>query len=210
MQLKVLKSDGSSEVYLHTKVMGTIGTALCSCDEYQEMRVQNLAEAVTVFLSRKYAGYIVSSGEIFSMILVVLSESGYGKAAAILKEHRLIRQVKRKRIQVCRYHNENGQRLSPRDSKSVTQFRRLSKESLSIEMWNKSIIVEYLQNERNLDRNMARAIAAVVEEKVLRMGCRTLTTSLVRELVNNELLVMQRAEESLTEQNHLNLQVAVG
>ena len=46
MQLRVEKSDGSSEVYLHTKVMGTIARALSECDGYLEGQPEQLAEAV--------------------------------------------------------------------------------------------------------------------------------------------------------------------
>ena len=209
MQLKVLKSDGSSEVYLHTKVMGTIGAALCSCGGYQEVTVQNLAEAVTVFLCRKYGSYVVSSSEIFSMILAVLGDSGYEGAAVAVNEHRLNRQLKRNRTQVCRYHSADKQWLAKRN-KNISKNTPASEEPLSTEQWNKSVIVQYLQAEKGLSRNMARAIAGVVEERVLLMECHSLTTSLVRELVNNELLEMQRAEESLMEQNRLELQTAVG
>ncbi len=54
--------------------------------------------------------------------------------------------------------------------------------------WNKSRIVKSLRARANLDTRRARDIASQVERAVLRGRFVTLTTNLVRELVNNELI----------------------
>ena len=68
IQLKVLKCDGSVEVYYHTKVMGSIAAALGDCNNYyQEGVAEQLADVVTVFLRRHYSSESVSADEIHSM-----------------------------------------------------------------------------------------------------------------------------------------------
>ena len=58
-------------------------------------------------------------------------------------------------------------------------------------------MAENLEGESGLLHDLARAVAGAVEEKALSLGCRSLTTSLIKELVFNELLVMRQAEKAL-------------
>ena len=71
-QLKVIKADGSIEEYLHTKVMGTINNALGEVDLENIDIAEEFAEVVTFFLYNQYNRRIVTSGDIFSMVKVVL------------------------------------------------------------------------------------------------------------------------------------------
>lgn len=195
MQLKVEKSDGSSEVYLHTKVMGTIAAALAEGGCYEEGCPEQLAEAVTTFLKRSCRKGSVGSDEIHSMIEVSLCETGYIEAALVLHEYRVNRQIKRKRIEVlhtCRSGRNTFDQIHEEPDSSETD---------TIEPWDKSVIARDLEKNRALPRNLARAIAGAVEEKILRLDCRQLSSALVRELVENELLSMKRAEQALFQQN---------
>jgi len=72
-QLKVIKADGSFEEYLHTKVMGTINNALGEVDLANIDIAEEFAEVVTFFLYNQYNRRTVASGDIFSMIKVVLA-----------------------------------------------------------------------------------------------------------------------------------------
>ncbi|HIG10875.1 MAG: ATP cone domain-containing protein [bacterium] len=56
--------------------------------------------------------------------------------------------------------------------------------------WSKSRIAAALVNEANLSREAASALALRVEDRVLALGLRQLSTSLVRELVAGEMLAM--------------------
>jgi len=193
MQLLVNKCDGSKEVYLHTKVMGTIAAALSDCDLYHEALTERLAEAVTTFLCRRYTYRTVSSDEIHAMIQAVLSEADCVNAALALHEHRITRQVERNRTEIAHYYG-------PVDYRSIN-FTEFITARCCTEPWNKTVIVNDLENQHGLSHKMARAIAGAVEEKVLRMKCRFLRSSLVRELVINELVVMRQAETALVAEN---------
>ncbi len=191
MQLRVEKADGSSEVYLHTKVLGTLAAALADSGSYQEGKPEQLAEAVTTFLRRRYGNTSVSSDEIHSMIEVVLTDTGHEDAALVLHEHRVNRQIKRRRLEVV--HVENAD-----TAVSHPKIHILSA-TYTVGPWNKSEIVRDLERESGLPHNLAQAIAGSAEEKALALGCRRITSALVRELVYNEMLAMRQAESALAE-----------
>lgn len=100
MQLIVEKADGSREVYLHTKVLGTIAAALGECENFDTYCSEELAESVSLYLRRRHGANIVCSDDIHSMILVVLSDTGHEAAAQLLQDYRLRRKIRRQRVMV--------------------------------------------------------------------------------------------------------------
>ncbi len=188
MQLKVIKADGSIEEYLHTKVLGTINHALGLVDESNVFVSEQLAEAVTYFLYRRGPGSRVNSSEINSMIEIVLSATTYAEAAPALSEYRYRRQMKRDRIEVTEMKMEDACReaLHGRNTQSVQAFR-----------WDKSKIAETLVNEENLERQTARVIASIVEERVLNLGISRVSRGLIKQLVLADTLTMLQAEHQL-------------
>ena len=193
MQLRVEKADGGIEVYLHTKVLGTIAAALADSGSYQEGKPEQLAEAVTTFLRRRYGNTSVSSDEIHSMIEVVLTDTGHEDAALTLHEYRVNRQIKRRRLEVAHIEKTDISEKKPKIKMLIADY--------TVGPWNKSEIVRDLEGESELPHNLAQAIASSVEEKALALGCRRITSALVRELVCNEMLAMRQAESALAEQS---------
>jgi len=194
MSLKVTKSDGSAEVYLHTKVMGSISAAMGDSGFYQEGMTEHLAEAVTEYIVRRYGSASVGTDEIHAMIEAVLSETGYYEAALALHEHRLTRQIKRCRTEVI-HHRKTGQ-----NDPSMSDTTQNEEEEYLTQPWNKSNIINVLETEYGLESPLARAVAGAVEEKVLRMGCRRVFASLVRAMVENDLWAMKQAEQAFVKQ----------
>ena len=177
-QLKVVKSDGSIEEYIHTKVMGSFSNALAAVDEPSVFAAEQFAEVITFYLYERKDSHIVSSDEIHLMVHSVLTATGYEHAALALKEHRLSRNIKRKRIEVI--NNGNGKE---------------ERTDISSQ-WDKSRIVGNLI-EDNIDRHIARAIASAVEERVLRMGMSRVPCSLIEQLVAVDTDLMLQAEGQL-------------
>ena len=52
MQIRVIKTDGNTEPYLHTKVLGTFHHALAMADNAPLFAADQMAEAVTFYLYR--------------------------------------------------------------------------------------------------------------------------------------------------------------
>ena len=120
----------------------------------------------------------------------MLCDTGFENAALALHEHRFSRKIRRRRVEVAHVT------LTPQMALSIDPAAWATEEAT--ELWNKSVIVQDLEKHHGLAHNLARAVAGTVEEKVLGLGCRRVTTSLVQELVANELWVMMQAEKTLT------------
>jgi transcriptional regulator NrdR family protein len=187
-QLKVIKADGSIEEYLHTKVMGTINNALGQVDLANIDIAEEFAEVVTFFLYNQYNRRTVTSGDIFSMIKVVLAATGYEDAAVALSEHHYMRKLKRSRIEVISIDVQN---LA--DIEFVTD----TEESSGRSRWDKSRVVEDLINDHDISQQTARTIAAIVEEKIFNLGMALVPTSLIKQLVLSDTATVLRAQRQL-------------
>jgi len=179
MKIRVFKSDGAVEPYLHTKILGTFHNALAAVNENDLTTAEQLAEAITFYLYRSGASQTVSADQIHLLIQSVLTSTGFSRAAEALNEHRLQRKLRRKRVLVV----------------SVPGAVRGAEPQFSV--WNKSRIVRTLMEDRKMDRLTARAIAAAVEEKVLKVGISKVRSSLIRELVAEDTEAILRAEKQL-------------
>jgi hypothetical protein len=112
--------------------------------------------------------------------VTVLNETGYPDAAAALTEHRMFRNIRRSRIEVLHDHYTAKASNTPNTSR-----------------WNKIKIITDLTQKYDLDRKLARVIAASVEEKVLNLGMTQIHSNLVEQLVIAETNIMVRAEQQL-------------
>jgi len=188
MQLKVVKTDGTVEAYLHTKVIGTISSALSRIGQADMCIAEQLAEAVTYFLYHRPKPLAVTSNEILSIIEAVLTATGYEDAAVVLSEHHFERKLKRSRIEVvCIDVCE----LS--DAEVICNVEKSDKRH----RWDKSRIVDDLVTKYGLRRQTARTIASMVEEKIFNIGITLVPASLIKQLVLRDAGAMLRAERQL-------------
>lgn len=187
-QLKVIKADGSIEEYLHTKVMGTINNALGEVDLANIDIAEEFAEVVTFFLYNQYNRRTVTSGDIFSMIKVVLAATGYEDAAVALSEHHFERKLKRSRVEVATI-----------DVQDLTDAELLAGAGASSgrSRWDKSRIVADLVNRHGINGQTARTIAAMVEEKVFNLGMTLVPSSLIKQLVLGDTATVLQAQRQL-------------
>jgi hypothetical protein len=179
MQIRIIKSDGNLEPYLHTKVLGAMNHALSLAGDECLYAAEQMAEAVTYYLYRKVQRGTLATDEIHLMILSVLSSTGYGHAAEALTQHRIERRLKRKRLEVVADHADDE------GYKHTTH-------------WDKTRIVADLMEKHNFDRLLSRAIAAAVEEKVLCMPITKIRKSLIHHLVVIDTESMLDAHRQLT------------
>ena len=156
MQIRIMKSDGSTESYLHTKVLGSMHRALAAVESDCLETAEMLSDAVTYFLYHRHNSKTLSADQIHQMILTVLQGAGFAVAGEALNAHRLNRRLQRRRVSVD-------------DSEQNT--------------WNKGLIVQDLIERYQINRSLARVIAGSVEEKILRMGVGHIRKGLIRHLV---------------------------
>lgn len=178
MQIRILKSDGTIEPYLHTKVLGAFHHGLALIDNESLYAAEQMAEAVTYYLYRRPAGSTLNTDQIHQMVVEVLSSTGYPAAAEALSDYRLVRKLRRRRIEV------------------VADVRQDADMMVSTN-WNKTCIAGDLMATHNVDRLLARAIASAVEEKILNMGVTRVRKSLIHQLVISDMESLLDADRQL-------------
>lgn len=160
-QIRVLKADGQTEPYLHTKVLGTFHHALAAAGDAPVFAAEQMAEAVTFYLYRQKEHGHITTDAIHLMVESVLSATGFAHAAEALNRYRLTRRLKRRRIEVL---------ADPTDNEPTAE-------------WSKSRLAQSLTRTGQIDPLTARAIAGAVEEKVIAMNITRLRKSLLRQLI---------------------------
>ena len=187
-QLRVIKTDGTTEEYIHTKVVGTIHNAFSAAGRPDIEMAEDLAEVVTYYLYKKQEQRQVSSSEILSMIKVVLTSTGYEASAVALGEHAVERRLKRARTEVLA--------IDVHDFADVERLNR-TRQPPARTPWDKGRIVQDLTGEPGLPLQTARAVASTVEERVFNMGMTLIPRSLIKQLVLGEAAAMLHAEKEL-------------
>ena len=187
-QLQVIKADGTTEAYLHTKVIGTINSALTDVGQGDVLFAEDLAEVVTFYLYNKFGRRAVNSNEIYSMIKAVLAATGHEEAALALTQHTSERRLKRNRIEVLA--------LNMSEFADAQKFYDM-RQSPARSPWNKAQIVLDLTSRFGVSYHTARAVASTVEERILRMEMATVPLSLIKQLVLRETAAMLQAEREL-------------
>jgi transcriptional regulator NrdR family protein len=189
MQLKVIKSDGAVEEYLHTKVMGTINNALGRTGQADVYLAEELAEVVTYYLYHQQDRHSVTSNEVFSVIKAVLAATGYEEAAIALSEYHFERKLKRSRIEVIGIDI-----LELADAELLISINETTVRS----RWDKTIIVNDLVTKHGICRQAARTIASMVEEKIFNMGITRVPASLIKQLVLSDASAVLRVQSTLS------------
>jgi hypothetical protein len=184
LQLNVIKADGSAEPYVHTKVVGSMANALSAAGQPNICVAEELAEAVTFFLYHAGTYRSISTGEILSIIETALAATGFEQAAAALSERHFERKLRRSRVDVV-----SGQENMDDLYQNIMGRAR--------SRWDKSRIVEDLVIRRGFNRNTARTIAAMVEERVLNMDLPLVPSGLVKQLVISAAADLIRAQHQL-------------
>lgn len=187
-QLRITKADGTAEAYLHTKVIGTINNALAAVGQADAEVAEDLAEAVTFYLYSKQGRRMVSSSEVFAMVKAVLTVTGYEDAALALSKHAYERRLMRVRTEVLAI-----------DMREFSDARKLcqTKQPPARAPWDKAQIVHDLITRFGVQRQTARTVASMVEERVFRMEITLVPLSLIKQLVLGETVSMLRAEKEL-------------
>jgi ribonucleoside-triphosphate reductase (formate) len=177
---EVVKRDGRTVSFDKTKISDAIFKAATAVGGEDKIVAEELALAVTLFLRKQFASEKPSIEQIQDAVEKVLIETGHAKTAKayiLYREERTkARQALRVRKKVRRENNSTDMALM------VTP---LTKDE--IKPWDRRKVAEALQKEAALDMHLADEIAAAVERKLVNSKLTHISTSLVRELVDNEL-----------------------
>ena len=177
----VRKRDGRVVPFNQTKIADAIFKAAQAVGGQDREMAQELASVVTLFLERNYeAADTPTIEEIQDMVEKVLIETGHARTAKAYILYRDKRARLREAIRVRKRVRQPG---------STTDFSLLVDPGTRDELfsWDKSKIAFALEKEADLDPISASEIASAVEKKIFDSGIQRISTSLIRELVDNEL-----------------------
>ena len=174
----VRKRDGTVAPYDEQKIAEAIAKAARASGLDNGTIGRDLASVVTMYLERYHERETPTSQEIQQLVEKILFDTGNAPIA---------------RAYIV-YREKKGQ---PAESPAAPPTEDLFPSNLllvdgattgEVAPWGRERIIAALTKEAGLEQAAASEIAGAVEQKIFRLGQRRISTSLIRELVNHELL----------------------
>ncbi|MFH1746797.1 MAG: ATP cone domain-containing protein [Planctomycetota bacterium] len=163
--LIITKRDGTLECFSVNKLRVCLAKVLQAWACEPEA-ADPLTQAIALHLREGRPELMPTTEYLYRCVSSVLLQSGFPEASAGLREHRRLRQARRRRVRV---------------------FDTLQTPRSSLK-WRKGAIVATLQNVYDLRQPVARFLAARIEEQVFNLGYRLVSKTFLSELVRNEVL----------------------
>ncbi|MBA2123643.1 anaerobic ribonucleoside-triphosphate reductase [bacterium Unc6] len=177
---QVRKRDGRLVTFDRSKIADAIFKAAKAVGGEDRLMAEEIANAVTLYLKNRFQKNIPEIEQIQDIVEKVLIETGHAKTAKAYIIYRKKRQQTREQMRVRHY--VRGKTSSTDVSLLVTASSR--HELLS---WDKARIAGALQKEAQIEEGLSWEIASKVEQRIINSGLTVISTSLIRELVDNEL-----------------------
>ena len=130
--------------------------------------------------------------DIQDLVEIVLSEEGFSNIVAAYKRYRKQREVARRRIKVRDKEGADGKNIDITDASLLLVDSATSSMTLP---WDRARIVKQLLEKTDLGEEVVISVAKSVENQLIHGEMKTISTSLIRELVNNELIERGHREQ---------------
>lgn len=182
---RIRKRDGREAPYDRRKIESAVSRAESAVGEIRPGFASEIGDLVERLLQRRFPDpelAIPGIEDIQDLVEKALVEMG---AAEVAKAYILYRE-KRSQIRAAllvRDSREEARGGAPPGSRSPRVEARDG-----VEAWSKGRIVAALMSEADLPRASAEEVAARVESRVFASGSKSISTALVREMVDNELV----------------------
>ncbi len=173
----VRKRDGNTVPYDEHRIADAIVKAARSAGHDNAAIGRDLASVVTMYLERHREREVPTTEEIQQLVENILFDLGH---AAIAKATIVFREKKGRPAEAAPPPTED---LFPSNLVLVDGATRGE-----LTPWGRERIIQALVKEAGLEEGAASEIAGTVEQKIFRLGQRRVSTTLIRELVNHELL----------------------
>jgi ribonucleoside-triphosphate reductase len=177
---QIRKRDGRVVAFDKKKISDAIFKAASAVGGEDKLLADELANAVVLFLKKQYKNKTPDIEQIQDIVEKVLIETGHAKTAKAYILYREKRRKIRKSLKVRK--RVKGKNNSTDLSLLVTP---LTKDEIL--NWDKGRIALALQKESGIAEDIAMEVASSVEKKIFNSGITQISTSLIRELVDNEL-----------------------
>ncbi|MFC1807683.1 anaerobic ribonucleoside-triphosphate reductase [Candidatus Omnitrophota bacterium] len=176
----VNKRDGRTVEFNKEKIADAIFKAAVAVGGADKPLADELASAVTLFLRKKFSSESPSIEQIQDVVEKVLIETGHAKTAKAYILYREKRNQARKNLKVRKKTKANAS-----STDIALLVTPLSKDEII--SWDRGKIALALQKEAGLESNLSYEIASSVEERIFDSKISHISTSLIREIVDNEL-----------------------
>ncbi len=184
VEINVVKKDGRRESFNRDKILKGI-TKACEKRPISAQRIEATVSEIEAEVYNQESNEIKSTvvGDIIMKHLKQLDEIAYIRFASVYRQFKDLDEFENelKNLKIVSQDSATSQDTTDLNLLVSTPLKGTLNE------WNKQRIVEALIKEIKLEKEEAETIAASVEKKVAKSGVRTISTSLLRELVNNEL-----------------------
>lgn len=179
----VKKRDGKIVAFDKSKIAEAIFKAAKAVGGEDRSLADALANEVSEFTCAKFGSRIPTVEDVQDCVEKVLIEKGHAKTAKAYILYRDKRSKIRAKLRVRKSVSENA------DSTDVSLLVAPSTKEELIE-WNRESIMNSLEKEADLSRDLAEKIANSVESRIIESGVSVVSTALIRELIDNELFDM--------------------
>lgn len=173
MSKEIRKSSGTSEPFSHQKIRESVYKAAKVSGENNVALADEIAQIVSKWIKDKKD---LCTEEVRNIVVRLLNETGYQQIAQRYDHYR-----GKKRIFGQR---ESLEKLFPDDSIMIDSLTKGESSP-----WDKNRIAVALVRETIIDKDVAFEIATATEERIRALRLGRISTGLVRELVNHELLL---------------------
>ena len=177
----VRKRDKRLVPFEPEKIVRSIEAAACSCQCDSNFFSREIAEAVILYLEKKYVSAHPSTNDIATAISVILSSLNLDNVASAFQSFQLERENSRLRCTVWKHEQPSLFNSDLGIQVTINSGQRTTS-------WDRTRIVRALENEAKISRKIAEDIARAVEHKIMASDITRVTTTLIRALTDNELL----------------------
>ena len=177
----VRKRDKRLVPFEPDKIIRSIESAAHSCRCNDNFYSREIAEAVILYLEKKYSSAHPSTHDIAVAVNIVLSSLNHDNVAAAFQSFQFERQNSRLRCTVWKpsqpslFNSDLGIQVTINGGQRTTT-------------WDRTRIIRALENEAKISKKIAEDIARTVEHKIMSSDISRVTTTLIRALTDNELL----------------------
>ncbi len=167
---KVKKRDGREEGYDEQKLADSILSAARAAGQENQPLASDLAGVVTTYLERYHEREVPATMEIRRMVEKILLETGNADIARAF-------------MQPAQAAPQPTGELFPTEAFLVEGATRDE-----VSAWARERITQALVKEAAVEEAVAREIASAVEQRIFHLNDRRVSSTLIREMVNQELL----------------------
>ncbi len=176
----IRKREGHLVKFNRKKIVEAIFAAMQAAGEESQTTAEEITDRVIIKLEEIFKNKIPQVEEVQDIVEESLIRKGMTKVAKTYILYRNKRSKIRERLKVRKEINNH---------KSVTDLSLLVSTTTyeSIFPWDRQKIIQALVKEAELPLDISMSIAKAVEEKIFDLDLKEISTSLIRELVDNEL-----------------------